>query len=527
MKIIRQFLATSLMASLTILAIGHRYTVSAQRDSYRPGNAEIGQLLRRIDQESTQFRASLYAALERSRLDGSVQEDNINEFVRNFESAAANLRDRFRQGSDVTAETREVLNRAVFINRFMNRHQLSQNAEQDWARLRTDLDQLARYYNVESRWDNGPSSPGSPYDNRPGSPYDNRNRLASRLTGTYSLDATRSDRVGRVAKIATRGMSTDEQQRARDMLSRRLEAPEMLAIDRQGRSITIASTRGPQLTFEADGRDRIEQTPRGRTIRVNTSIVGDRLTVSSTGDRGNDYTVTFDPVNNGRELRVTRRIETDNLTEPVVANSYYTKTSDVAQLDLYREDTRFQDRAESRVTGADQIIATLDNPITTRQARESDRFTMTVQSPPELRGAVIEGYLGRVDRSGKIAGRAEVAMNFERIRLRNGSTQNFAGYIESVRTLNGEDVRVNNEGVVSEQDSQTTRTATRTGIGAALGAVIGAIAGGGKGAAIGAAIGAGTGAGSVFVQGRDDLELNSGTEFVIRSNLPRYGLRSR
>jgi hypothetical protein len=322
-------------------------------------------------------------------------------------------------------------------------------------------------------------------------------------------------------------MSTDEQQRARDMLSRRLEAPEMLAIDRQGRSITIASTRGPQLTFEADGRDRIEQTPRGRTIRVNTSIVGDRLTVSSTGDRGNDYTVTFDPVNNGRELRVTRRIETDNLTEPVVANSYYTKTSDVAQLDLYREDTRFQDRAESRVTGADQIIATLDNPITTRQARESDRFTMTVQSPPELRGAVIEGYLGRVDRSGKIAGRAEVAMNFERIRLRNGSTQNFAGYIESVRTLNGEDVRVNNEGVVSEQDSQTTRTATRTGIGAALGAVIGAIAGGGKGAAIGAAIGAGTGAGSVFVQGRDDLELNSGTEFVIRSNLPRYGLRSR
>ena len=108
-----------------------------------------------------------------------------------------------------------------------------------------------------------------------------------------------------------------------------------------------------------------------------------------------------------------------------------------------------------------------------------------------------------------------------------GSTRNFDGYIESVRPLNGEDVRVDSEGVVSEDDSQTTRTATRTGIGAALGAVIGAIAGGGKGAAIGAAIGAGTGVGSVFVQGRDDLDLNSGTEFVIRSSLPRYGVRSR
>ena len=516
MKLINQFLGTSLIAALTIITIGSGSDVSAQRDSYRAGSTEIGQVLRRIDQESTQFRASLYAALDRSRLDGSVQEDNINEFVRNFDSAAAVLRDRFRQGADASAEVRELLNRAAFINRFMNRHHLSQSAEQDWGRLRADLEQLARYYNVESRW-----------DNVPGSPYDNRNRFASRLTGTYSLDATRSDRVGRVAKIATRGLSPEDQQRARDMLSRRLEAPEMLAIDRQGRTITIASTRAPQLTFEADGRERIEQTQRGRTIRVNSSLVGDRLTVSSTGDRGNDYTVTFDSVNNGRELRVTRRIDTDNLSEPVVVNSYYTKTSDVAQLDIYREDTRVQDRADSRVTGVDQIIATLDNPISTRQAREGDRFTMTIQSPTELKGSVIEGYLGRVDRSGKISGRSEVAMNFERVRLLNGSTRNFDGYIESVRTSNGEDVRVNSEGVVSEDDSQTTRTATRTGIGAAIGAVIGAVAGGGKGAAIGAAIGAGTGAGSVFVQGRDDLDLNSGTEFVIRSSLPRYGVRTR
>ena len=516
MKLINQFVATSLIAALTIIAIGSGSDVSAQRDSYRAGSTEIGQVLRRIDQESTQFRASLYAALDRSRLDGSVQEDNINEFVRNFDSAAAVLRDRFRQGVDVSAEVRELLNRAVFINRFMIRHQLSQSAEQDWGRLRADLEQLARYYNVESRW-----------DNVPGSPYDNRNRFVSRLTGTYSLDATRSDRVGRVAKIATRGLSPEDQQRARDMLSRRLEAPEMLAIDRQGRTITIASTRARQLTFEADGRERIEQTQRGRTIRVNSSLVGDRLTVSSTGDRGNDYTVTFDSVNNGRELRVTRRIDTDNLSEPVVVNSYYTKTSDVAQLDIYREDTRAQDRADSRVTDVDQIIATLDNPISTRQAREGDRFTMTIQSPTELKGSVIEGYLGRVDRSGKISGRSEVAMNFERVRLLNGSTRNFDGYIESVRTSNGEDVRVNSEGVVSEDDSQTTRTATRTGIGAAIGAVIGAVAGGGKGAAIGAAIGAGTGAGSVFVQGRDDLDLNSGTEFVIRSSLPRYGVRTR
>jgi hypothetical protein len=106
---------------------------------------------------------------------------------------------------------------------------------------------------------------------------------------------------------------------------------------------------------------------------------------------------------------------------------------------------------------------------------------------------------------------------FETIRLRNGRVLNFAGLIESVRTPNGDSVRVDTEGTVEDEGSQTSRTVTRTGIGTAIGAV----AGGGKGATIGAAVGAGAGAGSVFIQGRGDLDLMSGTEFRIRASTPR------
>jgi hypothetical protein len=81
-------------------------------------------------------------------------------------------------------------------------------------------------------------------------------------------------------------------------------------------------------------------------------------------------------------------------------------------------------------------------------------------------------------------------------------------------------VRVDNEGAVQESDSRGSTTAKRAGIGTAVGAIIGAITGGGKGAAIGAIIGAGAGAGSVYVQGRDDLELLSGTEVTVRSTGP-------
>ena len=37
-------------------------------------------------------------------------------------------------------------------------------------------------------------------------------------------------------------------------------------------------------------------------------LVGERLTVSSAGDRATDFNVTFEPLDGGRSLRVTREI---------------------------------------------------------------------------------------------------------------------------------------------------------------------------------------------------------------------------
>jgi outer membrane lipoprotein SlyB len=108
-----------------------------------------------------------------------------------------------------------------------------------------------------------------------------------------------------------------------------------------------------------------------------------------------------------------------------------------------------------------------------------------------------------------------MTLNFDNIRLRNGSSYRFAGLVESVRTTQGDVVKVDNEGSVRD-DNQTSKTVQRTAIGTAVGVIIGAIAGGGKGAAIGAIVGAGGGAGSVYVQGRDDLDLTRGTELTIR-----------
>jgi hypothetical protein len=114
-----------------------------------------------------------------------------------------------------------------------------------------------------------------------------------------------------------------------------------------------------------------------------------------------------------------------------------------------------------------------------------------------------------------------MTLNFDRIRMSDGRTYAFAGVLQSVVATNGEDVRIDNEGAIAEQDSQTKTTVERSAIGGAVGALIGALAGGGKGAAIGAAVGAGAGAGSVFIQGRDNLDIPGGSEVMIRASAPR------
>jgi outer membrane lipoprotein SlyB len=113
-----------------------------------------------------------------------------------------------------------------------------------------------------------------------------------------------------------------------------------------------------------------------------------------------------------------------------------------------------------------------------------------------------------------------MSLNFDTIRTRDGRTYQFAGFVESVRAMNGETVQVDNEGTVRDDNSQGTKTAQRAAIGSAVGAIIGAIAGGGKGAVIGAVLGGGAGAGSVYVQGSEDLNLLSGTEVTIRASAP-------
>ena len=330
-----------------------------------------------------------------------------------------------------------------------------------------------------------------------------------------------------MADRATRNLPYSDRQRVRDQVMRRLEAPDMLAIERNGNSVTIASSRAPRTTFEASGAERREQLPNGNYSRVVAQLNGDQLIVRSTGQRETDFSVTFDPVEGGQRLRVTRQIWNDQLGQnPVMVQNVYDRTSDVAQWDVYAGSTTDGQIGSTSypngsfvVPDGTMLTATLDTDLSTQTASTGDRFTMTVNSPEQFRGAVIEGHVANITRSGRVTGRSEMSLNFDSMRTPDGRTYQFAGFIDSVRAANGETVQVDNEGTVRDSN-QTRTTEERAAIGTAVGAIIGAIAGGGKGAAIGAILGAGAGAGSVYAQGRNDLDLPRGSEVSIRASAP-------
>jgi len=491
---------------------------------YTATDIQLTNLLNRIEQRTDVFKRQADRGLDRSGINGTRTEDSISAYITEFENATDRLKERFDARESTVEDVNEVLTRATYIDQFMSRNRLTNAAQMQWRNLRTDLTTLATYYRVSWNWNQtlpqynagGGSTVGSAVGGR----------FDTRLTGTYRLNRGQSDDVRQVVSRSINVYPPTQRDRVQANLERRLSSPEMLALERSGRSITIASSLSPQLTLDLNGVAQTETNARGRMIRTTASAAGDTITIAHEGDRANDFYVTFVPVGNN-QLRVTRRLYLENRNEQITVTSVYDKVDNVARWSEMNNGswnntgntTGGTTSNDFYVPNGTRLTAVLQGRLDSSASQVGDRVTFQVTSPGQFNGAIIEGRVAQSQSSGRVTGRASLSIDLDSIRLMNGQTYRFAGIIDSVRTTGGDTVSVTNEGTVRD-NNQTTRTATRAGIGAALGALIGAIAGGGQGAAIGAAIGAGAGAGTIFIQGRDNIVLEQGTEFNITASAP-------
>jgi hypothetical protein len=120
---------------------------------YRVTDREVERVLRRIEQQSDRFRSALDSSLDKSRLNGTREEDDINRFVKEFYEQTKTLRDHFDHHKSTSADVQAVLDRAASIDSFLRRNPMRRNnAAREWDRLRGNLDELAQVYNVSWRW---------------------------------------------------------------------------------------------------------------------------------------------------------------------------------------------------------------------------------------------------------------------------------------------------------------------------------------------------------------------------------------
>jgi hypothetical protein len=123
---------------------------------YRITDREVARLLDRVKSKTETFRDSLKKALNKSRLDRTQREENINDYVKAFAEETQRLDDHFDHHKSTVADVDSVLRRAARINTFMMQHPLEGRVQGDWATLRADLELLAGAYNISWRW-NGES----------------------------------------------------------------------------------------------------------------------------------------------------------------------------------------------------------------------------------------------------------------------------------------------------------------------------------------------------------------------------------
>jgi hypothetical protein len=317
------------------------------------------------------------------------------------------------------------------------------------------------------------------------------------LTGTYRLDPSRSDdskaALSRVSLSAADCVCQPQQ----------LASAEMLAIDHNGECVIIASSLGRPVRMTVDGKLHPDSAGSSST---QSTFQGDALFIRTYNEDEclRNYTVTFTPFDNC--LRVTRYINTGDPNNPLVINTVYTKTSDVAQLNLYggatTAPTQVVYSGNFLVPNGANLVATLNESLNTSQLGEGGRFTMNVISPSEYSGAVIEGFISDVSPAG-------TAFNFERIRLSDGRVYDFAGEIVSVRPADGTAVQVSSGTLITE--SQTQAILTGASDSAAIAQVVGLVP----------VSGSGSGLNTVFITGGGTMNLGSGTEIVIRAASPR------
>ena len=156
----------------------------------------------------------------------------------------------------------------------------------------------------------------------------------------------------------------------------------------------------------------------------------------------------------------------------------------------------------------------LDDTLTSTDSQVNDPFSATVITQGQYEGARVYGHISSIDISGRLQGRTEMVLQFDRLIMYDGRTARIhAEIIQLYHAPSHETLGV--EGAILSA-SKGRSALIGTGFGASAGALMGAIFGGGKGAAIGSIVGGAVGLGTTAFRGAQKITLPTNLQMTIQ-----------
>ena len=152
----------------------------------------------------------------------------------------------------------------------------------------------------------------------------------------------------------------------------------------------------------------------------------------------------------------------------------------------------------------------LETPLSSETARPEQPFSASTNAPLLVdgyealpAGTRVTGHVSHAAGAGKVSGRGELTLEFDRILAPGGS-----------------EILIEAEPLQRKARSTVKKDAAKIGGAAGVGAVVGGILGGRKGAVIGGAVGGTAGTGAVLATKGEEVVLPEGTSLDLRLRSP-------
>lgn len=173
------------------------------------------------------------------------------------------------------------------------------------------------------------------------------------------------------------------------------------------------------------------------------------------------------------------------------------------------------------------VLLRMTNSLSTRTAREGDQVYFQTASPIAAEGRIVvpvgsyvQGTVAQSKRSGKVAGRAELAIHLDTLMLASGKTMKFSPHLASADSNDSGQKVEGNEGTIKQAPGHG-QDAGRIAILAGSGAAIGGLAvHSWSGAGIGAGAGGAVGLATVLLTRGREVELRTGSTLDVVFDRP-------